>query len=206
MGRGREINENRGGQDERRGGQDKQEGGDEVVAGPPKGPKKPDHSRGFKWKSKAPEEDRERGSGEWRGGGREEFKHRRYGGGRDERDQGRRGEREKERGPPQRDDRAAAERVEKGKKPPARPAAAAGPATYIIVTVNDRLGTKASIPCLPSDTVGDFKKLVAAHIGRKPHEIMLKRQSERPFKDFITLGDYGVSNGVQLDLELDTGD
>lgn len=76
----------------------------------------------------------------------------------------------------------------------------------MIVTVNDRLGTKASMPCLPSDTVGDFKKIVAAHIGRKPHEIMLKRQGERPFKDFITLGDYGVSNGVQLDLELDTGD
>ncbi|KAE9986914.1 hypothetical protein EG328_004356 [Venturia inaequalis] len=95
--------------------------------------------------------------------------------------------------------------------PPKREAAASSkpiPAslTFMIVTVNDRLGTKASVPCLPSDTVGDFKKIVAAQIGRKPHEIMLKRQSERPFKDFITLGDYGVSNGVQLDLELDTGD
>lgn len=29
---------------------------------------------------------------------------------------------------------------------------------------------------------------------------MLKRQGERPFKDFLTLADYGVSNGVQLDL------
>jgi hypothetical protein len=78
--------------------------------------------------------------------------------------------------------------------------------TYIIVTVNDRLGTKASIPCLASDTVGDFKKMVAAHVGRQPHEIMLKRQGERPFKDFLTLEDYGVSSGVQLDLELGTGD
>jgi hypothetical protein len=80
------------------------------------------------------------------------------------------------------------------------------PSTFIIVTVNDRLGTKAQIPCLPDDTVGDFKKLVAAQIGRQPHEIMLKRQGERPLKDHITLADYGVSNGVQLDLELDTGD
>jgi hypothetical protein len=97
------------------------------------------------------------------------------------------------------------DRTEQSKKPvPPKPTAA--PQTFIIVTVNDRLGTKASIPCLPSDTVGDFKKLVAAHIGRQSHEIMLKRQGERPFKDFITLGDYGVSNGVQLDLELDTGD
>jgi len=80
------------------------------------------------------------------------------------------------------------------------------PSTFIIVTVNDRLGTKAQIPCLPDDTVGNFKKLVAAQIGRQPHEIMLKRQGERPLKDHITLADYGVSNGVQLDLELDTGD
>ena len=48
--------------------------------------------------------------------------------------------------------------------------------------------------------VGVFKALVAARIGREPHEIMLKRQGERPFKDQLTLEDYGVSNGVQLDL------
>ena len=45
-----------------------------------------------------------------------------------------------------------------------------------------------------------FKAQVAARIGRQPHEIMLKRQGERPFKDQLTLEDYGVSNGVQLDL------
>lgn len=41
---------------------------------------------------------------------------------------------------------------------------------------------------------------MAARIGREPHEILLKRQGERPFKDQLTLEDYGVSNGVQLDL------
>ncbi|KAI9791213.1 MAG: hypothetical protein M1816_004205 [Peltula sp. TS41687] len=76
----------------------------------------------------------------------------------------------------------------------------------IIVNVNDRLGTKAAIPCLASDPIGLFKAQVAARIGRQPHEILLKRQGERPFKDGLTLEDYGVSNGVQLDLELDTGD
>ncbi|KAI9721359.1 MAG: hypothetical protein M1828_005219 [Chrysothrix sp. TS-e1954] len=76
----------------------------------------------------------------------------------------------------------------------------------ILVTVNDRLGTKAQIPCLASDPVGLFKRQVAARVGRQPHEILLKRQGERPFKDVLTLEDYGVSNGVQLDLELDTGD
>lgn len=48
--------------------------------------------------------------------------------------------------------------------------------------------------------IGLFKAQVAASIGRQPHEIMLKRQGERPFKDQLTLEDYGVSNGVQLDL------
>lgn len=76
----------------------------------------------------------------------------------------------------------------------------------IVVHVNDRLGTKSAIPCLPSDTIGLFKKQVAAMTGRKPHEIMLKRQGQRPFKDHITLADYEISDGVQIDLELDTGD
>lgn len=49
-------------------------------------------------------------------------------------------------------------------------------------------------------SIGDFKKLVAARIGRQPHEIMLKRQGERPFKDVLSLEDYSISNGVQIDL------
>jgi hypothetical protein len=76
----------------------------------------------------------------------------------------------------------------------------------IRVFVNDRLGTKKEIPCYPSDSVKDFKAIVAMMIGRRPHEILLKRQGERPFKDQLTLQDYGVSNNVQLDLEVDTGD
>lgn len=76
----------------------------------------------------------------------------------------------------------------------------------IIVHVNDRLGTKAAIPCLASDPIRLFKAQVAARIGRQPHEIMLKRQGERPFKDKLTLEDYGVGNGVQIDLEIDTGE
>lgn len=76
----------------------------------------------------------------------------------------------------------------------------------IMVTVNDRLGTKAQIPCFASDPVKSFKMMVAAKIGRPVHEIMLKRQGERPFHDQLSLVDYGVSNGVQIDLELNTGD
>lgn len=59
---------------------------------------------------------------------------------------------------------------------------------------------------LTNKGVEDFKVIVASMIGRQPHEILLKRQGERPFKDQLTLQDYGVSNNVQLDLEVDTGD
>jgi hypothetical protein len=91
-------------------------------------------------------------------------------------------------------------------KKKSKPKTTASNEPMIIVNVNDRLGTKAAIPCLASDSIKAFKAIVAAHIGRQPHEIMLKRQGERPFKDQLTLEDYGVSSGVQLDLELDTGD
>lgn len=97
------------------------------------------------------------------------------------------------------DDRAKAEM-----KPVRPPPNNAEP--MIIVHVNDRLGTRAAIPCLASDPIRLFKAQVAARIGRQPHEIMLKRQGERPFKDQLTLEDYGVSNGVQIDLEIDTGE
>ncbi|KAJ9502972.1 hypothetical protein LTR99_007159 [Exophiala xenobiotica] len=95
------------------------------------------------------------------------------------------------------------DRKEKKEKKPA-PAVPTQP--MIIVYVNDRLGTKKAIPCFPTDPIKDFKVIVASMIGRQPHEILLKRQGERPFKDQLTLQDYGVSNNVQLDLEVDTGD
>ncbi|KAI6085653.1 ubiquitin-like protein [Hypoxylon rubiginosum] len=93
-------------------------------------------------------------------------------------------------------------------QPPVRPAAVptGGGEEMIIVHVNDRLGTKAAIPCFASDRIKEFKIMVAARIGREPHEILLKRQGQRPFKDVLTLADYEISNGVQLDLEVDTGD
>lgn len=98
------------------------------------------------------------------------------------------------------------DRKEKKEKKEKKPAVAAPQQPMILVTVNDRLGTKKAIPCFASDTVGQFKIIVASMVGRQPHEILLKRQGERPFKDQLTLQDYGVSNNVQLDLEVDTGD
>lgn len=122
------------------------------------------------------------------------------------------------------EDKFSGEKPKKEKEKKVKPAVAPVGQEMIIVNVNDRLGTKASIPCLASDPISMcarldlwpkiadiciaelFKAQVAARIGRQPHEIMLKRQGERPFKDQLTLEDYGVSNGVQLDLEIDTGD
>jgi len=110
-------------------------------------------------------------------------------------------------GPSKKDSKDSMEDKPPAKAPaPAKQKVVASNEPMIIVTVNDRLGTKARIPCLASDSVKLFKAQVAARIGRQPHEIMLKRQSERPFKDQLTLEDYGVSNGVQLDLEIDTGE
>lgn len=120
----------------------------------------------------------------------------------------------------QRDDRDAPREdpERKVKKEKKRPVAPQSSEPMIVVHVNDRLGTKAAIPCLASDPISMscfllliatsvltfyaelFKAQVAARIGREPHEILLKRQGERPFKDQLTLEDYGVSNGVQLDL------
>lgn len=93
----------------------------------------------------------------------------------------------------------------KERKAPAQAAPTSG-VEMIVVNINDRLGTKSAIPCLPSDTIGQLKLMVAARIGREAGQIMLKRQGERPFKDQLSLEDYGISNGVQLDLEIDTGD
>ncbi|KAK4205717.1 putative ubiquitin-like modifier [Triangularia verruculosa] len=121
-----------------------------------------------------------------------------------DRDRDRRRDRSPRREKPPRD---KAREENKKEKPREEKKIATGPQEeMIVVTVNDRLGTKAQIPAFPSDTVGQFKIMVAMKVGREPHEILLKRQGERPFKDHISLGDYGVSNGVQIDLEVDTGD
>ncbi|KAF5021726.1 hypothetical protein F66182_6227 [Fusarium sp. NRRL 66182] len=168
--------------------------------------RRPRGSGGFKWKGERRDNDRNR---DFRRRSPQRHRDREYGRDRnyrrDDRDGGRGGrdrERERERDG-DRDQRR--DRKEKEKEKPKAPAPQAGE-EMIIVNVNDRLGTKAAVPCLESDTVGQLKMMVAARIGRDPGQIILKRQSERPFKDHITLGDYGISNGVQLDLEIDTRD
>ncbi|KAK9458332.1 HUB1 ubiquitin-like protein-like protein modifier [Dipodascopsis uninucleata] len=69
----------------------------------------------------------------------------------------------------------------------------------IEVTCNDRLGKKIRVKCLPDDTVGDFKKLVASQIGTSPEKIILKK-GYTTYKDHITLADYEIHNGMNLEL------
>ncbi|KAL2213407.1 ubiquitin-like protein, partial [Sarocladium strictum] len=168
---------------------------------------------GFRWKDdrnrggRRDRDDRDdRRDARKRSTSRERYSHERHG----DRDSDRRDrsgpsgtgrDKERDSGGKRRED-GRSERKEKKKKPVAAPVAGQ---EMIIVNINDRLGTKTAIPCLPSDTVGQLKLMVAARIGREPGQIMLKRQGERPFKDIITLEDYGISHGVQLDLEVDTG-
>jgi len=69
----------------------------------------------------------------------------------------------------------------------------------IEVIVNDRLGKKVRIKCNPSDTIGDFKKLVAAQTGTRYDKIVLKKWYTI-FKDTVTLGDYEIHDGCSLEL------
>lgn len=75
----------------------------------------------------------------------------------------------------------------------------------IVVNIKDGLGIKAAILCLASDSIKASKAVVADHIRRRSHEIMLRRQGERLFKDQLTVEDYGVRHGMQSYLELGTG-
>lgn len=61
----------------------------------------------------------------------------------------------------------------------------------IEVIVNDRLGKKTRVKCCPSDTIGDFKKLIAAKTGTRPEKIRLQK-SYTVYKDHITLDDYEI--------------
>lgn len=87
-----------------------------------------------------------------------------------------------------------------------RTTATAGTKDLIQVIVKNRLGTRFTIVCDPSDTIRDFKKLVAAHTGIKADTILLKRQGVRAFRGDLTLEDYEIKNGSCLDLEIDTTD
>ncbi|KAI1659156.1 ubiquitin-like protein [Daldinia decipiens] len=194
--------DNRGEKDSDRRDADRSEGRDRDRPRPKK------NFGGFKFKDKRRDEFEDRGD-DRRGGSFRGYRNRSPSPRRRDRDRDRDRDRERDTG--------ASSSTKKSKskstggdtsQPPVRAPAApsGGGEEMIIVHINDRLGTKAAIPCFASDRIKEFKIMVAARIGREPHEILLKRQGQRPFKDMLTLADYEISNGVQLDLEVDTGD
>ncbi|CAK6972786.1 ubiquitin-like protein 5 [Scomber scombrus] len=78
----------------------------------------------------------------------------------------------------------------------------------IEVVCNDRLGKKVRIKCkYPSlklseyseDTIGDLKKLIAAQTGTRHDKIVLKKWYTI-FKDHVSLGDYEIHDGMNLEL------
>jgi len=69
----------------------------------------------------------------------------------------------------------------------------------IEITVNDRLGKKVRVKCNEDDTIGDLKKLIAAQTGTRADKVVLKKWYNI-FKDHITLQDYEIHDGMNLEL------
>ncbi|CAO2608256.1 Ubiquitin-like protein 5, partial [Lemmus lemmus] len=62
------------------------------------------------------------------------------------------------------------------------------------VVCNDRLGKKVRVKCNIDDTIGDLKKLIAAQTGTRWNKWYTI------FKDHVSLGDYEIRNGMNLEL------
>jgi ubiquitin-like protein 5 len=69
----------------------------------------------------------------------------------------------------------------------------------IEVLANDRLGKKVRVKCNEDDTIGDLKLLIAAQIGTRPEKIRLQKW-HTVFKDNITLADYEIHDGANLEM------
>ena len=104
---------------------------------------------GFKWKEKRRDDDTRNGEGD-----------RRLERGYRDRDQERTRDRPKSPAFEKKDEIATPEQAAKKPKKERKEKKASGPAPtaepMIVVNVNDRLGTKASIPCLASDPISEF--------------------------------------------------
>ncbi|OII71973.1 hypothetical protein cand_031520 [Cryptosporidium andersoni] len=85
----------------------------------------------------------------------------------------------------------------------------------IEIVLNDRLGRKIRVKCNSDDTIGDVKKLVAAHTGKIKFTRTSKSLIYLPgtrwekiriqkwyitYKDHITLEDYEIKDGTGLEL------
>jgi ubiquitin-like protein 5 len=69
----------------------------------------------------------------------------------------------------------------------------------IEIVCNDRLGGKVRVKCFPTDTIKNLKLLISAHTGTRPEKIRLQK-GYNVYKDHITLDDYEVSDGMQIEM------
>lgn len=69
----------------------------------------------------------------------------------------------------------------------------------IEVEANDRLGKKVKVKCLPTDTVGDLKKMLGLQLGTS-HEKLVLKKGYQVYKDHISLEDYEVHDGFNFEL------
>ena len=67
------------------------------------------------------------------------------------------------------------------------------------VICNDRLGGKVRVKCFKTDSILILKKLISAHTGTRFDKIRLQK-SHTIFKDHITLDDYEIKDGMQLEM------
>uniref|UniRef100_H0XP64 Ubiquitin-like protein 5 n=2 Tax=Otolemur garnettii TaxID=30611 RepID=H0XP64_OTOGA len=67
------------------------------------------------------------------------------------------------------------------------------------VVCNDHLGKKVHVKCNTDDTTGDLKKLIAAQTGTCLNKIVLKKWY-MVFMDHVSLGDYEIHDGMNLEL------
>ncbi|KAL1411454.1 ubiquitin-like modifier hub1 [Vanrija albida] len=113
------------------------------------------------------------------------------------RDRDDRGDRDRERERP-----SAASTAQPPQRPPAPGSSAPPtirPGRMIEVIANDRMGRKVRVKCLPTDTVGDLKRLIAAQTGTSAQKIQLKKWYTM-FKDHVTLQDYEINDGMSLEM------
>lgn len=69
----------------------------------------------------------------------------------------------------------------------------------ITIMVNDRLGKKVRLLCNEDDTIGDIKKVIAFKTGTNHERIILKKWYN-VYKDHITLQDYEIKDGFNLEM------
>lgn len=72
----------------------------------------------------------------------------------------------------------------------------------IEIIVNDRIGHKERIKVNEDDTIGDVKILVAFKIGTRPERIRLQI-ANKVLVDSVTISDYEIHQGTQIDMSYD---